>query len=135
MTVDITPDELGPVRVHVELREGNVELRLAGHTEAARDALRAALPELRRALEAAGVGTGSFQISPDSTPFQDRSQNPNTPQHPQFGTGTDGRNPSGNPQNGHARPAWAGTDGRVPHQLEQPAPAVAGPAGSLDLAL
>jgi flagellar hook-length control protein FliK len=135
MTVDITPDELGPVRVHVELREGNVELRLAGHTEAARDALRAALPELRRALEAAGVGTGSFQISPDSTPFQDRSQNPNTGQQPQFGTGTDGRNPSGNPQNGHARPAWAGTDGRVPHQLEQPAPAVAGPAGSLDLAL
>lgn len=122
MTVDITPDELGPVRVHVELRDGNVELRLAGHSEAAREALRAALPELRRALEAAGVGTGSFDVTPDGSSAQDRSQ-------PQFGGNT--AEHRGNPQNGHARPAWAGVDGRAPQQPE--AAAVQTAAGSLDL--
>ena len=131
LTVDITPDELGPVRIHVELRDGNVELRLAGHSEAARDALRAALPDLRRALEAAGVGTGSFQIAPD-TSGQPRDQQ----SQPQFGQPQHSQpQHSDNPQNGHARPAWAGPDGRAQHQPEpEPAP-MARPVGSLDLQL
>jgi flagellar hook-length control protein FliK len=122
LTVEITPDELGPVRISVELREGNVELQLAGHSEAARDALRAALPELRRALEAAGIGTGTFNVAPDS---QGQPQNGNG--QPQT---------SGNPQNGHARPAWAGLEGRAPHHPEPDPTPVAGSGGSsLDLQL
>ncbi len=121
LSVDITPEELGPVRVELELRDGTVELRLAGQSEAARDALRAALPDLRRALEAAGIGTGSFSLGGDGG-------------SPQPGPG--------DPQNGHARPAWAGGDGRVPHGTTQNtnagAPTGTGtpaPAGSLDLQL
>lgn len=135
ITVDITPDELGPVRVEVQLREGNVELRLSGHSEAARDALRAALPDLRRALEAAGVGTGSFQVSPDTAGGQQNASN-NQGAQSQFGQSQFGQpQHSGNPQNGHARPAWAGADGRAPDQPEpEPTPA-ARPVGSLDLAL
>ncbi|GAA0609568.1 hypothetical protein GCM10009547_09580 [Sporichthya brevicatena] len=119
LSVDITPEELGPVRVELELRDGTVELRLAGQSEAARDALRAALPDLRRALEAAGIGTGSFSLGGDGGA-------------PQPGPG--------NPQNGHARPAWAGGDGRVPHDITpngdagSPTGAPAS-AGSLDLQL
>jgi flagellar hook-length control protein FliK len=136
MTVDITPEELGPVRVHVELRDGNVELRLAGHSEAARDALRAALPDLRRALEAAGVGTGAFQISPDSPPSQDRPNQNSAQQHLlQSGGGDAAPRDGGHPRDGHARPAWAGPEGRAPHLSDHAVPARTGPAGSLDLQL
>ena len=125
LTVEITPEALGPVRISVELRDGNVELQLAGHSEAARDALRAALPELRRALEAAGVGSGSFQVSPEpggGQPQNNQAQN-NQPHN------------GGHPQNGHARPAWAGPEGRASDPEPAPTPVARTGGSSLDLQL
>lgn len=63
MTIEVSPEHLGPVRLEIELRQGRIELRLAGDTEIARDALIAALPELRKALDSAGVLTGSLQVA------------------------------------------------------------------------
>ncbi|MGQ0632756.1 MAG: NlpC/P60 family protein [Sporichthyaceae bacterium] len=62
MSVELQPDSLGPVRIEVELSGGQIDLRLAGGSEAARDALRAALPDLRRALESAGITVGATQV-------------------------------------------------------------------------
>lgn len=113
LTVDITPEDLGPVRLHVELRDGQVELRLAGATDAAREALRAALPELRRALEAAGVGTGSLAVSPDapSAGHSDTRQN---------GAGS-GSGPG--PGSGDARPSFGGQRDERGHSGREPTPA------------
>lgn len=66
LTVDISPDELGPVRVTVALHRGEVSLLLAGSSEVSREALRQALPELRKLLDDAGLRTGSFDVRPDS---------------------------------------------------------------------
>jgi flagellar hook-length control protein FliK len=65
VTVDVTPEELGPVRLTVEMRSGEMSLLLAGSSETSREALRAALPELRRMLDAAGMTTGQLDVRPD----------------------------------------------------------------------
>jgi flagellar hook-length control protein FliK len=65
LTVDVTPEELGPVRLTLEMRAGEVHLHLAGSSEASREALKAALPELRRLLDAAGMSAGALDVRPD----------------------------------------------------------------------
>ncbi|MGN6244340.1 MAG: flagellar hook-length control protein FliK [Motilibacteraceae bacterium] len=65
VVVTLTPDEIGPVRLTVQLHHGQVDLALAGSSEAGRDALRAALPDLRRVLEDAGVTTGRLDVRSD----------------------------------------------------------------------
>jgi flagellar hook-length control protein FliK len=65
MTVDINPVELGPVRLTVALREGQLHVLLAGSSELSREALRAALPELRKLVEATGITAGAFDVHPD----------------------------------------------------------------------
>lgn len=71
LTVDITPEELGPVRLTVTMRAGEVHLLLGGSSELAREALRTALPELRKVLEAAGLVAGALDVhadQPDTRP-------------------------------------------------------------------
>ncbi|MGN6331564.1 MAG: flagellar hook-length control protein FliK [Motilibacteraceae bacterium] len=65
VVVTLTPDEIGPVRLTVQLHHGQLDLALAGSSEAGRDALRAALPDLRRVLEDAGVTTGRLDVRSD----------------------------------------------------------------------
>jgi flagellar hook-length control protein FliK len=67
LTVEISPEELGPVRLTVAMRAGEVHLLLAGSSEVSREALRAALPELRKLLDAAGLATGTFDVQPDQS--------------------------------------------------------------------
>jgi flagellar hook-length control protein FliK len=62
VAVRLHPNELGAVDVDVELRNGEVNLRLRAENEAGRDAIRAALPALRSELEAAGVRAGTFDL-------------------------------------------------------------------------
>jgi flagellar hook-length control protein FliK len=62
LTVQLNPVELGPVSIVAELRDGDIHLRLAGATEAAREALRAALPDLRRELADAGLNAGTLDV-------------------------------------------------------------------------
>jgi flagellar hook-length control protein FliK len=78
MTVDITPDELGPVRLTVALRDGQMHVLLAGSSEVSREAMRAALPELRKLVEGAGITAGSIDVHPDQ------------PDSGRFGPGTSG---------------------------------------------
>jgi len=67
LTVEISPEELGPVRLTVAMRAGEVHVLLAGSSEVSREALRAALPELRKLLDAAGLATGTFDVQPDQS--------------------------------------------------------------------
>lgn len=126
LSIEVTPEALGRIRVEVELRDGQVALTIAGGSDAARDALRAALPELRRVLEAAGVSTGALAVSPDDA-----------------GTGQPGTQPGAGQSDwgrpGQERPTW--NSGRHDPRADPPAPErLAVPAGrpgalSLDLQL
>ena len=54
MVIRVTPDTIGPVRVLAHFGAEGIRIELLGGTDQARDAVRAALPDLRRDL--AGVG-------------------------------------------------------------------------------
>jgi hypothetical protein len=61
MSLQLYPEELGAVQVEVSLRGGEISLALNAPDEAAREVLRAALPELRAHLESGGLtATGVF---------------------------------------------------------------------------
>jgi flagellar hook-length control protein FliK len=85
LTVQLHPADLGPVNVLAELRGGDIHLHLAGATEAGREALRAALPELRRELEQAGFQATSLEVAPDLLRNPDHGRQPGQqaadPQH------------------------------------------------------
>lgn len=55
LTLRVEPESIGAVRVVAEVRGEVVRLELVGGTEAAREALRAVLPELKRDLAATGM--------------------------------------------------------------------------------
>jgi len=71
VTVHITPDELGPVTVRAVVTGGALDVQLTAATDAAREALRAILPDLRRDL-AGGGAPAQLQLSDAVT---DRSAN------------------------------------------------------------
>jgi flagellar hook-length control protein FliK len=65
LTVHLHPADLGPVSLVAEIRDGTVAMQLAGSTEAARDALRAALPDLRRELTDSGFRDCQLDLRQD----------------------------------------------------------------------
>ena len=88
LAVQLHPAELGRVDLDIELRQGSVHLRIDAESEQARDALRAALPELRRELEAGGFRPGALDLGarPDTgTPGQPSWSNRPTPRVPHAG--------------------------------------------------
>jgi flagellar hook-length control protein FliK len=66
MTVVLTPENLGPVQVQVTLDRGTVDLQLRGAHEHGREALMAALPDLRRDLESAGLTCNRLDVDRDT---------------------------------------------------------------------
>jgi flagellar hook-length control protein FliK len=62
LSVRLHPAELGAIDLDVELRSGEINLRMRTETDAGREAIRAALPMLRSELEAAGVRAGTFDL-------------------------------------------------------------------------
>ncbi|WP_440902009.1 flagellar hook-length control protein FliK, partial [Actinosynnema sp.] len=60
LTVHLHPLDLGPIAVTAQVNGDQIQLTLSGATETGRDALRAALPDLRREMERAGFGATSF---------------------------------------------------------------------------
>jgi flagellar hook-length control protein FliK len=82
MSLQLYPEELGAVQVEVALRLGEISLTLRAGDEAARETLRAALPDLRSALEAAGLTADALSVDngrPDQQPKDgdpDRSGSP-----------------------------------------------------------
>ena len=55
MVLRVDPESIGPVRVVAHIGPEGVRIELVGATAQARDALRTALPDLRRDLVAAGL--------------------------------------------------------------------------------
>jgi flagellar hook-length control protein FliK len=66
MTVVLSPEELGPVQVQVTLDKGAVSLDLRGAHAAGREALMAALPDLRRDLQSAGLSCSRLDVDRDT---------------------------------------------------------------------
>jgi flagellar hook-length control protein FliK len=66
MTVVLTPENLGPVQVQVTVDRGTVDLQLRGAHEHGRAALMAALPDLRRDLESAGLTCSRLDVDRDT---------------------------------------------------------------------
>ena len=62
MTVQITPDDLGPVSVQITLDEGTLGMTLRAALEVGRDTLSQAAPELRRYLEQAGLSCNRVEV-------------------------------------------------------------------------
>jgi len=62
LTVHLHPDDLGPVRVVAEIRDGGVSVQLASGTETGREALHEALPQLRQELLDAGFTNCSLDL-------------------------------------------------------------------------
>ncbi|WP_250447935.1 flagellar hook-length control protein FliK, partial [Actinotalea sp. C106] len=54
LTMRVDPESIGPIRVVAHIGPEGVRIELLGATEQAREALRGALPDLRRDLVAAG---------------------------------------------------------------------------------
>ncbi|MDP9394576.1 MAG: flagellar hook-length control protein FliK, partial [Actinomycetota bacterium] len=94
LTMHLHPADLGPVQVVAEMRSGVLSLQLAGSNDLAREALRAALPDLRRELAEAGVLSGSLDV---------RSDDSSAPPWQQQGSGTaEGRDGGGRSSRGGA---------------------------------
>jgi flagellar hook-length control protein FliK len=55
MVVRVSPDSIGPVRVRAHIGAEGVRIELLGATDQAREALKVALPDLRRDLIVAGL--------------------------------------------------------------------------------
>jgi len=55
MTLRVEPESLGPVRIVAEIRGEHVRVEFMAVGEIGREALRAAIPDLRRELAAAGM--------------------------------------------------------------------------------
>ena len=55
MTIDVTPEHLGPVRVTAHISADGVRIDLVGATAESRDALRQSMTDLKRDLAGAGL--------------------------------------------------------------------------------
>ncbi|WP_193314996.1 flagellar hook-length control protein FliK [Georgenia thermotolerans] len=64
LTVHVTPEDLGPVRVRAHITGEGVRIELLGVTDASREALRVALTDLRRDLAATGLNA-DLQLGQD----------------------------------------------------------------------
>jgi flagellar hook-length control protein FliK len=77
ITVNVTPDNLGPVTVHAHVSGKDMRIELFAPTDGGRDALKAIMTDLRRDVAQAGL-TAAVDVStrnqPDSTQSGDRDR-------------------------------------------------------------
>lgn len=62
VTVHLQPEDLGPVQVTVQVRDGSVHVHLLSESAESRAVLRDALPALRDAVQQCGVSPGTFDV-------------------------------------------------------------------------
>lgn len=67
LIIALHPEQLGPVNVHVRITGDAMTIQLASGTQDAHETLRAALPELRHELQAAGLGTAQLSLDGGGT--------------------------------------------------------------------
>ncbi|MER7002612.1 flagellar hook-length control protein FliK [Dactylosporangium sp. NPDC000555] len=74
MTLRLRPEDLGPVSIVAEVRDGAIAVRLRADHEAGQAALRAALPELRQDLTDAGFARCALELHQQSSATGNGSQ-------------------------------------------------------------
>ncbi|WP_434614060.1 flagellar hook-length control protein FliK [Arthrobacter sp. A5] len=122
MTVRIAPDALGPVTVRAHISADNIRIELYAPNDSGRDALRAALPDLKRVLAATGMNA-SLDLASGNQPGRD----------------PDARDPEAQGADGRTSPAPANAGQPGNRQFEPPGPepgvsnAHAGPGSTLDI--
>lgn len=72
LTVSVTPDNLGPVTVRAHVGAEGVRVELFAPNDLGRDAIRAIIPDLRRDLAGAGLGS-NLSLSSQNQPAADGS--------------------------------------------------------------
>lgn len=75
MTINVTPDNLGPVTVRAHVGPEGIRVELFAPTDTGRDAIRAIMPDLRKDLAGAGVGA-SLDLSSQNQPNDPRDASP-----------------------------------------------------------
>jgi flagellar hook-length control protein FliK len=100
LSIDLHPLDLGRLRVELTLEDGVLRVALRAESGATGDLLRRAVPELRAALEDAGLGVADLHVGPDHRPD---AQHPGTP-------GSAGGDPSTSGNGGATTPAGTGAD-------------------------
>lgn len=61
--LQLHPQHLGPVQVHISLNDNQAAVNFVAHHADTRDALQAALPQLRDMLQQSGIQLGQAQVS------------------------------------------------------------------------
>src|SRR5690606_15591403 len=109
LTVRVDPETFGPVRVVAHISAEGMRIDLVGGTEQAREALRQALPDLRRDLAGSGL-QAELNLGPDtdSGPGHQFDQHA-TPPSPT--NGTTPRGPQPNDPSPHTSPTPTGGGG------------------------
>lgn len=102
ITINVTPENLGPVTVRAHVTGESVRVELFAPTDAGRDALRTILPDLRRDLAGSGLNTALDLSSEDRAP--DPEPQRRTP-------GESGRGP------GHSNPESGTSSASRPHAV------------------
>ncbi len=78
--LNLHPDDLGAVRVNVDVRHGEISIQMHAADPAARDALRNGLSDLRQQLEDQGLRAGSMNVGSGGAnarqPEESRSRSP-----------------------------------------------------------
>ena len=79
LTISVTPDNLGPVTVLAHVSPEGFRVELFAPSDVGRDAIRAILPELRKDLSGAGLGSNldlSAQNQPTTRGDRDQARQP-----------------------------------------------------------
>ncbi|MDH6237273.1 flagellar hook-length control protein FliK [Cryobacterium sp. CG_9.6] len=80
LTINVTPENLGPLTVRAHVTGDNIRVELFAPTDVAREALRAILPDLRRDLSGSGLNAqldlSSQNSAGDARAQADRDQRP-----------------------------------------------------------
>nr|BFE65564.1 hypothetical protein GCM10020063_100900 [Dactylosporangium thailandense] len=74
MTVRLDPEELGPVSIVAEVRDGSISVHLRADRETGQAALQAALPQLRQDLSSAGFAQCALELNQQSSFAGNESQ-------------------------------------------------------------
>ena len=94
MTINVTPDNLGPVTVRAHIGVEGIRLEVFAPTDIARDALRAIMPDLKRDLAGSGMNA-NLSLSSQNQPGDSRGMADGSA-HPDAG-GSDSQRPTAEP--------------------------------------
>jgi flagellar hook-length control protein FliK len=102
MTVQVTPDNVGPVTVRAHVGADGIRIELIAPNEQGREALRGILADLKRDLSAGGMAT-SLDISPDNQPGTGRDPGAERRERPADRLPFQGQIPAETAERPHAR--------------------------------